>query len=83
MVNALKKNFSPVLAGKYGKSKKLSIQRHHHANRDISSLEAQRVRALEEYRSSQSKTKLVGEKRHETHFLSNEEKERWMEDFVD
>jgi hypothetical protein len=30
MVNALKKNFSPLPAGKYGKSTKRSIQRHHH-----------------------------------------------------
>jgi hypothetical protein len=30
-----------------------------------------------------SKKKLVAEKRRETHFLSNEEKEKWIEDYVE
>jgi len=34
-------------------------------------------------RSSRSKNKLAAEKRRETHFLSNEEKEKWIEDYVE
>jgi hypothetical protein len=34
-------------------------------------------------RGLRSKKKLAAEKRQETHFLSNEEKEKWIEDFVD
>jgi hypothetical protein len=30
-----------------------------------------------------SKKKLAAEKQQETHFLSNEEKEKWIEDFVE
>jgi hypothetical protein len=32
--------------------------------------------------SFRSKKKLVAEKRLETHFLRNEEKEKWIEDYV-
>jgi hypothetical protein len=41
------------------------------------------VRALGELHSMRSKKKLAAEKRQETHFLSNEEKEKWIEDFVE
>jgi hypothetical protein len=34
-------------------------------------------------RSLRSKKKLAAEKRQETHFLSNEEKEKWIEDYVE
>jgi hypothetical protein len=39
------------------------------------------VRALGALRSLRSKKKLAAEKRQETHFLSNEEKEKWIENF--
>jgi len=83
MVNAPTKNFSPLPAGRYGKSTKRSTQRRHHANEGKSGLEAERVRALGELRSLRSKKKLAAEKRRETHFLSNEEKEKWIEDYVE
>jgi hypothetical protein len=44
-------------------------------------LEAERVGALGALPSLRSKKKLAAEKRRETHFLSNEEKETWIEDF--
>jgi len=44
---------------------------------------AERVRALGALGSLRSKKKLAAEKRQETHFLSNEEKEKWIEDFVE
>jgi hypothetical protein len=34
-------------------------------------------------RSLRSKKKLAAEKRQEMHFLSNEEKQKWIEDFVE
>jgi hypothetical protein len=83
MVNALKKNFSPLPAGRYGKSTKRSTQRHHQANEVKSSLDAERVRALGALPSLRSKKKLAAEKRQETNFLSNEEKEKWIEDYVE
>jgi len=83
MVNALNKNFSPLPAGRYGKSTKQSTQRRHQANEGKSGLEAERVRALGALRSFRSKRKLAAEKQRETHFLSNEEKERWIEDYVE
>jgi len=83
MVNALKKNFLPLPAGRYGKSKVRSTQRCHQPNEGKSGLEAERIRALGALRSLRSKKKLAVEKRRETHFLSNEEKEKWIEDYVE
>jgi hypothetical protein len=83
MVNAPKNNFSPLPAGKYGKSTKKSTRRRHQANEGKSGLDAERVRALGALRSLRSKKKLAAEKRQEMHFLSNEEKEKWIEDFVE
>ena len=83
IVNAPKKNFSPLPAARYGKSTKRSTQRCHQANEGKSVLEAERVRALGALRSLGSKKKFVAEKRRETHFLSNEEKAKWIEDYVD
>jgi len=83
MVNAPKKNCSPLPAGRYGKSTKRSTQRCHHANVGKSGLDAERVRALGALRSLKSKKRLVAEKRQEMHFLSNEEKEKWIENYVE
>jgi hypothetical protein len=83
MVNAPKKNFPPLPAGKYGKLTKHSTSRRHQANEGMSGLVAERVRALGALRSLRSKKKLAAEKRQETHFLCNEEKEKWIEDFVE
>jgi len=84
MVNAPKKNFSPLPAGRYGKSTKRSTQRRHQANEGKIGLEEEeRVRALGALRNLRSRKKLAAEKRRETHILSNEEKEKWIEDYVE
>jgi len=83
MVNAQKQNLLPLPAGKYGKSTKHSTQWRHEANKGKSGLEAQRVRALGSLRILHSKKKLVVEKRQETYFLSNEEREKLIEDYVE
>jgi hypothetical protein len=46
-------------------------------------LEAGIVRALGALRSLRSKKKLAVEKQRETHFLNNEEKAKWIEDYVE
>jgi hypothetical protein len=46
-------------------------------------LEAERIRALGAWSSLRSKKKLAVEKRRETHFLSIERKEIWVEDYVE
>jgi len=83
MVNTLKKNLLPLAADRYGKSTKWSTQQCHQANEGKSSLEAERVRALGALCSLRSKKKLAAEKRQEKLFLSNEEKEKWIEDYVE
>ena len=83
MVNAPNQNFLPLQAGRYRKSTKRSTQRRHHANEGKCGLEAERVRALGALHSLRSKKKLAAEKQRETHFLSNEEKEKWIEDYVE
>jgi DNA-binding ferritin-like protein len=44
---------------------------------------AERVRELGALRSLRSKKKLVEEERLKTHFASNEDNEKWIEDFVE
>jgi len=83
MVNAPKKDLSPLPAGKYGKSTKHSKRRCHQANEGKSWLEAERVRALGGLRSLWSKKKLAAEKNPEMHFLSNKENKQWIEDYVE
>jgi len=83
MVNALKKNFLPLLAGTYGTSTKRSTQRRHQPNEEKSALEAERVWALGALRSSRSKKKLAAEKWRETHFVRNKSKEKWIEDYLE
>jgi len=83
MVNALKMNISPLPAVRNGKSTKRLTQRHHQANEGKSGFAAERVRALGSLRSFRSRKRLAAEKRRETHFLSNEEKEKWIDDFVE
>jgi DNA-binding ferritin-like protein len=83
MVNALNKNFSPLPAGKYGKSSKRSTRRRHQANEDKSDLEAERIRALGALHNLRSKKTLAAERRQETNFLNYKEKEKWIEDYVE
>jgi hypothetical protein len=83
MVNARKMLFSRLLAGRYAKSTKRSIQRRHQANEGKCGLEAERFRALGALRSLRFKKKLAAEKRQEMHFLSYEVKEKWIEDYVE
>jgi len=52
-------------------------------NKGNSGLEVEWVQVLGAVRSLQSKTKLSAEKRWQTHFLSHEEKARWIEDYVE
>jgi hypothetical protein len=80
MVNALKRNISELLAGKYGKSIKQSTCQHHQANEGKADWEAELVRPLGALGSLRFQRKLSAEKTQEMYFLSNEEKEKWIED---
>jgi hypothetical protein len=83
MVNVPQKIFLPHLAGRYGKLAMRSTQRHHQANEGKIGLEAEEIRALGALRSLRSKKKRVVETGREMHFLSNEEKEKWIDDYVE
>jgi hypothetical protein len=83
MVKALKKNISPLPGGRYSKSTKRSTQGCHQANESKSGSAAERIRALRALCSLRSKKKLTAEKRRETHFLCNQEKEKWIGDYVE
>jgi len=80
---ALKKNILPPPVGSYGKSTKRSTQRRHQAIESKRGLEAERIRALGALRRFRSKKKLAAQTRSEIHFLSNEEKEKWTEYYVE
>jgi hypothetical protein len=82
IVNALKKNILPLPAGRYSKSTKRSTQRPQQANECNCGLEAERFRSLGASRCLRSRKKLAAEKQGETHFISNEEKEKWIQDYV-
>jgi len=60
-----------------------STQQRHQANEGKSGLEAERVRALGALRSLRSKMKLPAEKRREQNLLSNQDKEKWIEDYFE
>ena len=62
---------------------KQSTLRRQHENECKRGLEAERVRALGALRSLQSKQKRSVEKGQETHFLHNQEKENWIEEYVE
>jgi hypothetical protein len=83
MVNALKKNFLSLPAGRYGKSTERSTKRSHQSNQGNSGLSAERVQAIGVLRCLRSKKKIAAEKRSEMHFLSNQVKEKWIEDYVE
>jgi hypothetical protein len=78
MVNAPKKTLSALPAGNSGKSTKHSTRPCHQGNKGNSGLEAEKIRALGALLSLQSKIRLAVEKRQETHFVSNEEREKWI-----
>jgi len=82
-VNAPKKDFSPLLAGKCGNSIKNSTWRHPHADEGKSCLDAEIVRALGALHSLRSRKRPAAEKIQETHFKSNEDKEQWIEGHVE
>jgi hypothetical protein len=82
IVNALKTNLSPHPTGKYGGSTEHSAQGSQQANRGNGAFEADRLRTLGALHSVQSKKKLSAENRRETYFVSNEEREKWIEDYV-
>ena len=83
MVNALKKNISPLPAGKYGKSTNQSRWRHHQANEGKSRFEAKQVRSLGALRSLWSKKTLAAERRQETNCLNHKENETWIDDYME
>jgi hypothetical protein len=83
MINAPKQIFSPLPVGKSGKPTKKATHRCHQANESKSGLEAEQIWALAALHSLLSKKKPAAEKWQETHFLSNKEKEKWIEDFVE
>jgi len=82
MVNAAKKNISPLPAGRHSKSRKHSTPWRHQANEGKSGLEAEGVRAHGVLCSLRSKKKLAADKWRETHFLNNQMKEKCIEDYV-
>ena len=59
------------------------MRRHQQPNQSKSGLEEDRVRALGALHGFQSKMMPVAGKRRETHFLSNKEKEKWIEDYAE
>jgi len=83
MVNALKKNLSPLPWSEYGKSTMCLTRPRHHANQGKSGLEPERARALGALCNVRLKRKLVAEKRRETHILSSEGNEKWIKDYVE
>jgi hypothetical protein len=76
-VNAPKKIFSPLAVGKYGKLTKKSTHPRHQVKVGKRGLVARRVRSLGALRSLQTKKILPAENSQETHFLNQDEKEKW------
>jgi len=79
MVNILNMNNSPLAAGKYDKSTKRSTQQRHRANAGKSRFEPEWGWALRALRSLQSKQMVEAMKLRDTHFLTYNDKEKWIE----
>jgi len=79
-VNSTTKDLLALLAGQYGKLTKHSTRRRHQTNQAKSALEEEWVRALGALRSLRCEKKVVAGNWRETHFSSNEVKEKWIED---
>jgi len=58
-------------------------RRQHQANEGKRGLEAESVRALEALRSLRFKNKLAAEETREMHISSNEERQIWIEEYVE
>jgi hypothetical protein len=83
MVNAPTKHFSPLLASKYSQLTNQLTRWHHQANEGKRVLEAEGVQALAAWRSLRRNQNLSIENIREMLFLSNEEQEKWIEDYVE
>jgi hypothetical protein len=83
IVNASKKNLSPLPVGTYTKLTKNSTHGRHQPNEGKRDLEAERVRGLVALRSLPSTMNHSAEKRQEMHFVGNKEKEKWIDDYVE
>jgi hypothetical protein len=83
MVNAPKKNFVPLPAHSYAKSTKQSIQQCHQPNEEKRGLEAERVRAFVALHCLRLNRKLAAQTGQEMHFSTNQEKVKWIGDYVE
>jgi len=83
MVDAPKKNLSPLPVGTYRKSTKQSTWWCHQLNHGKIGFAAETVWVLEALRSLQSNKKLSVETKQEKYIISNEKKEKWIEDYED
>jgi len=83
MVKAAKQVISPLPVGIYSNSTMRSTQRRYQVNEGKSCLDAGIVWARGALCSSRTKKKLAAKKRQETHFPSKEEKDKWIEDYVE
>jgi len=83
MVNYPKKNFSLLPEGIYGKRTNQSIQKSHQANQANSGLEEERFQALRALHTLRSKMNLGAEIKQQLNFLSHEDKECCIDDYVE
>lgn len=80
MVGAAKGNGSSVLVGKYGKLMKQSTRQHHPVHEEKSGLAADTIGSTAQL---DFQKQLATGKRRETIYLSNQEKEQWIEKYLD
>ena len=83
MFNAPKMNLLQLPVGKDSESAKLSTRWRHQASLGKICLEAELVQPIGAIRRIRSNTKLAAGIPWETHLLSNEDKENWIEGYVD
>jgi hypothetical protein len=83
MVGAAKGNSSPILVSKYRKLTKQSTRQHLQVDEGKSGFAADRVWPLGALHSINFQMQLATGKRWETNWLSNQEKEKWIENFAD
>ena len=83
MVNTPKKNFSPLPAGKFGKSDNPATLKRHRTNAGKGGIESERIRALQALRTLRSKKKAKAAASKDTVSMTQQEREKWIEDYVE
>lgn len=83
MVDSSKKNYSPLPAGKYGRSDNPATVKRHRTNAGKSGIESERIRAHNNLRALKCKKRKKAEGSEEIRDMDSDQRDKWIEDYVE